>query len=72
MESRDANSGACSPQLDLRDAEVVGPVGADTGFYRKGQFLDLWHPVDYVKPSLAIARLGFKDRMKTWWPMSNS
>ena len=31
----------------------------DTGFYRQ-QFLDAWHPLDYVKPSLAIARLGLK------------
>ena len=31
----------------------------DTGFYRE-QFMNAWHPVDYVKPSLAIARLGLK------------
>lgn len=31
----------------------------DTGFYRE-QCINDWHPVDYVKPSLAIARLGLK------------
>src|SRR4051794_34580810 len=29
----------------------------DSGFYRE-RFINDWHPVDYVKPSLAIARLG--------------
>lgn len=29
----------------------------DAGFHRE-QFLSQWHPVDYVEPSLAIARLG--------------
>lgn len=31
----------------------------DAGFYRK-HFIDDWHPVDYVEPSLAIARLGLR------------
>ena len=31
----------------------------DAGFYRE-QFLKQWKPVDYVKPSEAIARLGLK------------
>jgi len=31
----------------------------DAGFYRE-RFLNDWHPVDYIKPSLAIARLGLK------------
>jgi len=31
----------------------------DAGFYRE-QFVARWHPVDHVKPSLAIARLGIQ------------
>jgi glyoxylase-like metal-dependent hydrolase (beta-lactamase superfamily II) len=31
----------------------------DAGFYR-ARFLNDWHPVDYIEPSLAIARLGLK------------
>ena len=31
----------------------------DSGFYRD-QFMTQWKPVDYVKPSEAIARLGLK------------
>jgi len=31
----------------------------DAGFYRE-RFLESWHPVGYVKPSLALARLGIK------------
>ncbi len=31
----------------------------DSGFYRE-QFMNQWHPKDYVRPSEAIARLGLK------------
>jgi glyoxylase-like metal-dependent hydrolase (beta-lactamase superfamily II) len=31
----------------------------DSGFYRN-QFMRQWHPTDFVKPSIAIARLGLK------------
>jgi glyoxylase-like metal-dependent hydrolase (beta-lactamase superfamily II) len=34
-------------------------VLVDCGFYRD-QFMKQWHPVDYTKPSEAVARLGLK------------
>ncbi|HEY9227722.1 MAG TPA: MBL fold metallo-hydrolase, partial [Gemmatimonadaceae bacterium] len=42
---------------------LKGPNGrnvlVDAGFYREA-FLNRWHPVDFVKPSEAVARFGVK------------